>query len=306
MLKKRLLKTLVLILCAVFIIPVQAGATDARWNALKKRLVSDGLNSEYVDTIFTASSLEFDSGVMGRKIGAMLDRRKMPPKKRREIDSGYDKRYVGPVLLAGAYAFLRENYSVLQQLDKKFGVKPSILVSLLLVETRLGFTLGKNPAMNNLANMAAADDPDLFLSDITDEKLSAKDIKWLKARTTEKSDWAYRELLALLRFCKENSINPVEIPGSPYGAFGLCQFMPTTAQSYGYDGDGDGRIDLFNKPDALASMANFLKKHGWKNSLGEEKQLKVIYRYNHSTFYARTILEVAGQLEGIKSTFGPE
>jgi membrane-bound lytic murein transglycosylase B len=288
----------------VFVNP--AAASDARWNILKDRLVTDGLNREYVDTVFSAASLKFDSGVMSRKIGALLTRRKTPPAERKAKDASYDKRYVGPVLLAGAYAFLRENYSYLQEIDKKYGVQPSVLVSLLLVETRLGFTLGKKPALNNLANMAAADDLNLFFDDISQEKLSKNDMEWLQKKTREKSDWAYRELLALLQFSHDNSINPVEIPGSAYGAFGICQFMPTTAISYGVDGDNDGRVDLFNKPDALASMANFLKKHGWNNSLSRKRKLKVVYRYNHSTYYARTILEVSDQLEGVRATFGPE
>ncbi len=242
---------------------------------------------------------------MARKMRVLLKRRFEPPAKKVAREKTFDERYVGAILLAGAYSYMREHYDLLTEIDKNYGVAPSVVVALLLVETKLGFTLGSAPAFSNLANMAASSDPMIFFDELGYDKLETKDMQWLKKRTKKKADWAYRELAALLTFASENSANPAEIPGSPYGAFGICQFMPTTAIGYAVDGNADGRIDLFSKDDALASMANFLKRHGWKNSLSKEKKLKVIYRYNHSMVYARTIYEVAVQLERIRSTFGP-
>ncbi|NDV26950.1 lytic murein transglycosylase [Desulfovibrio sp. JC010] len=276
------------------------------WDALKDRLVADGFNREYVETVFSASSLKYDSAMMARKMRVLLKRRFEPPAKKAARERKYDERYIGPVMLAGGYSYLREHYELLQKIDKRYGVDPSVLTALLLVETKLGFTLGDNPAFNNLANMAASSDPLKFFDDLGYEKLEEKDMVWLKKRTKKKADWAYKELSSLLKFSADNSIVPTEIPGSPYGAFGICQFMPSTAIHYAVDGDGDGRIDLFAREDALFSMASFLKRHGWKNSLSKEKKLKVIYRYNHSMVYARTIYEVSRQLEKIRSTFGPD
>lgn len=275
------------------------------WDSLKERLVKDGFNREYVETVFSVSSVEYDSGIMARKMRVLLKRRFEPPAKKVAREKTFDERYVGAILLAGAYSYMREHYDLLTEIDKNYGVAPSVVVALLLVETKLGFTLGSAPAFSNLANMAASSDPMIFFDELGYDKLETKDMQWLKKRTKKKADWAYRELAALLTFASENSANPAEIPGSPYGAFGICQFMPTTAIGYAVDGNADGRIDLFSKDDALASMANFLKRHGWKNSLSKEKKLKVIYRYNHSMVYARTIYEVAVQLERIRSTFGP-
>jgi membrane-bound lytic murein transglycosylase B len=49
------------------------------------------------------------------------------------------------------------------------------------------------------------------------------------------------------------------------GAIGLPQFMPSSIRSFAVDGDGDGHIDLKQSPkDAIASVANFMKKHGWQ------------------------------------------
>jgi membrane-bound lytic murein transglycosylase B len=49
------------------------------------------------------------------------------------------------------------------------------------------------------------------------------------------------------------------------GAIGLPQFMPSSIRSFAIDGDGDGQVDLKQSPkDAIASVANFMKKHGWQ------------------------------------------
>lgn len=285
--------------------PVAGDDQHGAWSALKDRLVNDGFSREYIDTVFSVSSVKYDSDMMVRKMKVLLQRRFEPPAEKVARESEFDERYVGAIPLAGAYSYLRENYEILTDIDKKYGVSPSVLVALLLVETKLGHTLGSEPAFSNLANMAASSDPEVFLKDLDHAELSAADMEWLKKRTKQKADWAYKELSALLKFSSANSINPVEIPGSPYGAFGICQFMPTTALSYAVDGDINGQIDLFSKADALESMANFLKRHGWKKTLSKDKKLKVIYRYNHSMVYARTIYEVAVQLDRIRSTFGP-
>ena len=294
----------------LFLMMISAASVHADenniWDKIKNRLVNDGFSREYIDTVFSAAAVKYDSAIMSRKIRVLLERKFEPPAKKVAREKEFDSRYVGPIMLAGAYSYMREHYGMLTSIDAKFGVAPSVVVALLLVETKLGYTLGHAPAFSNLANMAASDDPMQFLDELGHSNLDQKDLAWLKKRTQKKADWAYRELAALLKFSSENSINPAEIPGSPYGAFGICQFMPTTAISYGVDGNGDGRIDLFGEDDALASIANFLKRHGWKNTLNKEKKLKVIYRYNHSMVYARTIYEVATQLDKIKTTFGPD
>lgn len=62
-------------------------------------------------------------------------------------------------------------------------------------------------------------------------------------------------------------MNPADIKGSYAGALGIAQFMPSNALSLAKDGDMDGKIDLFDHPDAIHSIANYLKQHGWKLGL---------------------------------------
>ena len=52
--------------------------------------------------------------------------------------------------------------------------------------------------------------------------------------------------------------------GSWAGAMGQTQFMPSSFLRYAVDEDGDGRRDIWKStPDALASIANYLRLHDW-------------------------------------------
>jgi membrane-bound lytic murein transglycosylase B len=74
--------------------------------------------------------------------------------------------------------------------------------------------------------------------------------------------------------------------------------MPTSALAYAADGNQDGSIDLFDHADAMASIAAYLKRFGWRQGIQTEKAKKVIYRYNHSEYYVDTILKIRSILKG--------
>ena len=60
--------------------------------------------------------------------------------------------------------------------------------------------------------------------------------------------------------------------GSWAGAFGQTQFMPSTFKQFATDYDGNQKINLFEKKDALASGANYLKRlDGIIKSIGVKK-----------------------------------
>lgn len=63
------------------------------------------------------------------------------------------------------------------------------------------------------------------------------------------------------------------------GAFGLCQFLPSSYLSFAIDGNGDGVVDLFNVEDVIFSVANYLKKHGWSDSFYHK--VSALYAYNN-------------------------
>ena len=58
---------------------------------------------------------------------------------------------------------------------------------------------------------------------------------------------------------------PALAQASYAGAIGIPQFMPSSARHYAVDFDGNGSIDLQkSRSDAIGSVANFLKLHGWQ------------------------------------------
>ena len=82
------------------------------------------------------------------------------------------------------------------------------------------------------------------------------------------------ELEQYLLFARDAGVDVFSVSGSYAGAIGLPQFMPGSARRYAVDFDGDGRIDLrASASDAIGSVANFLRLHGWRP--GEEVQLRV-------------------------------
>lgn len=198
-----------------------------------------------------------------------------------------------PERIGEARDFLTRNKDILSMVHKEYGVSPKVAVSLLALETRVGKYLGEKDALTTLSSMAMCTDFREIEPFLENQEIKVGLRAWLQKRCRQKADWAYEELKALLRYAKNNQLSLIGLPGSSYGAIGICQFMPTNALEYGVDGDGDGKVDLFEVEDALPSMGNFMRHHGWRKGISERKAL---YHYNHSTIYVNTILALADQL----------
>ena len=203
---------------------------------------------------------------------------------------------LSPERLAEAREFYARNRDALARVRQRYGVPEEYLVALLAVETRVGLYLGDVVAVVNLASLVAAEDPARTASAFVYERPDASRQAWLDRKAKEKGEWAYGELKALLRYADAQGIDPLSMPGSIYGAIGICQFMPSNALKYAVDGDGDGKADLFNVDDALMSLGNILRAMGWKQPMSEEAMRKVFYGYNHSQVYVNTIMGAAARL----------
>lgn len=165
---------------------------------------------------------------------------------------------------------LEENRAVLRRIEASYGVPREVLVAIFRLETNLGSHLGDYRVFNSLLT--------------------------LTVMVNRRSAWAGRELINLLVLCKNNRLNPFSIKGSPAGAFGLCQFVPSAYLAYGTDGNGDRVVDLFDLPDAMASTANYLRSHGW-HGRDERKQFKAVLAYNHCENYAKAVLSYSKQMK---------
>ncbi|MEU0571765.1 lytic transglycosylase domain-containing protein [Nonomuraea sp. NPDC005983] len=78
---------------------------------------------------------------------------------------------------------------------------------------------------------------------------------------------------------------------SSAGALGPMQFMPATWKSYGVDGDGDGKADIWSPYDAVPGAANYLCANG--AGQGGEKLRKAIWFYNHSWDYVNKVMGIS-------------
>lgn len=162
---------------------------------------------------------------------------------------------------------LRENKTIFQEIEDRFGVEKETIVAIYRLETNLGTYRGSHLVFNSLLTMSVLEN--------------------------RRSDWAVEELINFLILCKTCDKDPFSIRGSWAGAFGLCQFVPSSFLRYAVDGNNDGMIDLFNFHDAMASIASYLKLHGWEKG-NPEKNKKAIWAYNHCDDYVKAVLAYAG------------
>lgn len=163
--------------------------------------------------------------------------------------------------------FMQEKKELLSRVEKKFQVDRESLCGIIATETRFGVHPGKYSTFNALSTVVL--------------------------KYPRRSDWARKELQALMSVFAED---PLAVTGSYAGAVGLVQFMPSSIQSYGVDFDQDGRIELDKWSDALASAANYLKRHGWKRGKPIRRgsaNYRAIYRYNPAHNYVKVVKELA-------------
>ncbi|MBD3784785.1 MAG: peptidoglycan DD-metalloendopeptidase family protein [Micrococcales bacterium] len=78
---------------------------------------------------------------------------------------------------------------------------------------------------------------------------------------------------------------------SSAGAWGLMQFLPTTWDLYGVDGDRDGRADITSDADSIHSAANYLARSG--ATTGPDGIARALFAYNHADWYVADVLYYA-------------
>lgn len=273
------------------------------WEGLEAKLARDGVHGPEVAALLSQLPETPVQSPMGRKIRELYRRSFMPgtlPK------VSQDTWYKGVVTEANGRLclnYIREHQAAFNLAYEKYGVPSSIASALLFVETRLGKVLADVPenAFYILASMAVSEKPADISQWLPKLPNYQKHLDWIEQTMKNRSQWAYEEVRALIAHMIRDKIPPGRLPGSIYGAVGLCQFMPSNIVPYGADGDGDGFVDLFNPPDAIASLANYLARHGWKKGLPRARQHKLLMTYNHSRVYANTILALSGLVDKIAS-----
>jgi len=270
-------------------LPAHAGATAKNnadhFHALQKKLIKDGFNSDKIIRLYSRPQVFFETD--GVTILFTYSESKVD----------YDQ-FANNWSIDKAKNYMQKHGEELNRVEKAYGVDSRVITAILLVETGLGQNVGKRSTLNSLSTLASLMYPDVrrtFYKQIPEDKRPPKN-KFEKA-AKRRSKWAYNELKAFLKHAYQEGFDPAQIPGSFAGAMGYAQFMPSNILAYGRDGNGDGTIDLLTHSDSMASIANFLKRHGWKPGISRKKKEKVIYHYNHSDYYVKTILSIADRLK---------
>lgn len=261
--------------------------TEGReFDQLINRLVQDGFNRPQIEQLFASEEVFFTpDGVSQFFIHT-------------ESSLNYNQ-FTSKKSIANARQYLEEHKTALDRAQQIYGVDKTIITAILLVETRLGTYLGKRTVINTLSTMAA----------LTDDRL--KEVIWnhipqkkkpkrsdFEKKVKHRSQWGYNELKALIQYTSKENIPPETIKGSYAGAMGISQFMPSNVLNLAKDGNSDGKVDLFTHEDAIFSVANYLKHHGWKPGIARQRQHEILFSYNHSNYYVDVLLKISDKLKG--------
>ena len=164
----------------------------------------------------------------------------------------YRSRFVEPMRIRAGLAYIEQNRLALQAAEQESGVPYQVIAAIIGVETIYGRQMG-NYRVKDVLTSLAFDYPEASnrLARQTLFRDQLKDLVTLCWRTTNR---------------KQEGFNRCLNQSSSYaGAIGLPQFMPGSILQFAKDGDGDGLIDLRkSNRDAIFSVANFLKVHGWQ------------------------------------------
>lgn len=173
----------------------------------------------------------------------------------------YARRIVTSKRVKEGVAFLKKYKTILQKVEKQYGVPKEFIVAIIGIETAYGANVGKYPVFDTLTTLAF-------------EK-------------NRRNKFFKNQLKHFIHLSQREKFNPKNVYGSYAGAIGLGQFIPSNYEAYGIDFNGDGKITLQRKPDAIASIANYFKKNGWR--AGEPVATRVSYKGNrfksHKTGY---------------------
>ena len=149
----------------------------------------------------------------------------------------YRQHFLTEKRIAAGVEFWVEHRELLERIAAERGVAPEYIVAILGCETFYGRMMGRDRVLDALATLAF----------------------------DQHSKFAKSELEQFILLTREERIDPLTVTGSYAGAMGAPQFMPSSYRRWAIDADGDQHRDLFTDwPDIFASVAFYLREHGWE------------------------------------------
>jgi membrane-bound lytic murein transglycosylase B len=158
-------------------------------------------------------------------------------------------------------------------LERQYGVPAGVIIAIHGMETAFGNFMGDSNVVSAIATLAY---------------------------DCRRSEFFTGHTIAALQLVDRGVISPQAV-GAKHGELGHTQFLPGNVILYAVDGNGDGKIDMNNITDSLASTANFLRQKGWQPGLGYqegEPNFAVIQQWNAAGVYQRAIAIMARRIDG--------
>ncbi len=173
----------------------------------------------------------------------------------------------------------RENRKLLQQIEARFGVQGRFIAAFWGMETSYGRFTGGHYVIAALTTLAY--DP-------------------------RRAKFFRKQLMDALTILDEGHITVDNMKGSWAGAMGQTQFMPSTFRAYAMDGDGDGKINIWeSKADAFASAANYLSSIGWRGDQTWGREVLLPDDFDQALIKNKTKKTLAQwQALGVRKLFG--
>jgi membrane-bound lytic murein transglycosylase B len=159
------------------------------------------------------------------------------PAERTKTWAEYRPMFVNKTRISRGLKFWEQHKETISRAEKTYGVPGQFIVAIIGIETMYGKQGGSYRVIDSLSTLAF-DYP--------------------------KRPLFKRELRSFLIMCRQYKLDPLKIKGSYAGAMGYGQFIPSSYLAYAVDFDGDNIKDIWSNPvDAIGSVANYLKQHGW-------------------------------------------
>jgi len=220
--------------------PAQNQQPFTEWlNGVREEAISRGIRQDVIDAAFADAT---------EPLKIVLERDRAQAEKVLSLEEYLRRRLTPTLVKRGRDAYGRYR-PLLQQVSEKYGVPARIIAGVWGVESNFGGFSGVRPTIGALTTLA-----------------------WDPRRAA----FFRAELLDALEILNRGDIDLPRLKGSWAGAMGQPQFMPSSYLEFAQDFDGDGRRDIWGSPgDVFASIANYLRGHGWVEGSNWGREVKM-------------------------------
>ena len=248
------------------------------------RLSQEGFDFDYISKLFSDARAEFVPAVTTLSLYP------------NEIPERYTK-FLSPESILLSKKFLNHNLKTLTEMERRFQVDKEVAVAIILIESRFGENIGRYRVIPTLASIALMDAPQNVRRNCdtlreVDPELSCE---WIESRSRRKAAWAYQELKCFLNIIRQEKVDPLEVYGSHAGAMGMAQFIPSSYLNYALREENLEKW-LLSREDAIFSIGNYLRSHGWKRNLPIQRKKQILLSYNRSAPYVETVIKVSQKI----------